>query len=249
MMSNIYLATNFVRIVHGNLPIILTCPHGGEASPGIIPHLALLTPKCCKHKNSQDRHTSIVTRGIAEHIFAQTGRLPYVVEALFHRKFIDANRKRICSLTDPRGIRFYNQYHSSIATFIETIQQKYDGKGFLFDIHGSSLNFMSNYIYLGTKNGETLLPYFDRSEIYAKNGLVRSLEESPRHYTVIPNNEFDRELCKVNGGYTVEKYSNRINCIQIELESMIRDIPQKREFLIQDLSNAIVRFVSNNIVL
>ena len=180
-----------------------------------------------------------------------------VVIARFDQKFIDANRPRSprnCAFTDPDARPFYDEYHSRIADFVKEIREQNANRGFLLDIHGKvEIPSDPADIYLGTDNGGSLLPGFDRAGIFMQHGLQGLLKSVRREmgpppapvfqYRLSPVDAEVQENSSVDGGFTVRRYGFFINSIQIEIADTIRDFEQKRLFLIEDLAFAIVNFV------
>ncbi|HEY9650908.1 MAG TPA: hypothetical protein V6C95_09605 [Coleofasciculaceae cyanobacterium] len=252
-----YSENLFVKKHRGTMPIILTSPHGGsESPPSVQEREKANTPKGCNFTTSRDLKTDIITESVAEKIFQLTGLSPYIVIAQFHRKFIDANRRLECAFTDSNAKTFYEEYHSSISEYVTEVLQENDGRGFLFDIHGiREISEDPADIYLGTVNGKTLQPSFQRADIFKRHGLHGLLQAS-RHlvggegadtvfqYRVSPADKEAKETDEVRGGFTVRNYAElMINCIQIEIADTLRKDEQKRGFIIEDLAFAMINFV------
>lgn len=237
------------------MPVILTCPHdGSEAPPGVGERTAAATPSNCNFKTGRDTETGRITESVAQKILDITGLSPYVVIARFHRKYIDANRAANCAFTDSDALQFYNQYHDRINGYISQILAQNQGRGFLFDIHGiNEIAADPADIYLGTVNGSTLRPEFDRKYLFMQHGL-HGLLAWARHrtgiggigpafeYRISPANESATETAEVNGGFTVRNYGTKLNSIQLELANTIRDNGEKQAFIIEDLAYSIINF-------
>lgn len=254
-----YSETRFVKRHRGTMPIILTCPHdGSEALPDVQERTQGATPADCRFRTGRDRETALITESVAQKILDLTGISPYVVIARFHRRFIDANRRSDCAFTDSDAQRFYDEYHSRISGYINQLLLQNENRGFLFDIHGFTEAEDDNAdIALGTANGGTFRPEFDRANIFMQHGL-HGLLKWARHltvpnptvptpvvfqYRVSPVDAAATEIGRLNGGFTVRNYSSALNCIQIEIANTIRDDVEKRNFLIEDLAFAIINFV------
>ena len=240
------------------MPIILTCPHDGtEAPPNVRERTEAATPSSCDFNTGRDRETAQITEAVADKILDLTGLSPYVVIAKFHRRFIDANRSSDCAFIDSDAQPFYDEYHNRITSYINQLLLQNGNKGFLFDIHGFAEAEDDNAdIALGTANGGTLRPDFDRANIFMQHGL-QGLLKSARHrtipnpaipiptifqYRVSPVDAAATEIGRLNGGFTVRNNS-ALNCIQIEIANTIRNDAQKRDFLIEDLAFALINFV------
>lgn len=249
-----YAETHLVKRHRGTMPFILTCPHdGSEAPPNVQERKPEDTPSNCQFTTGRDRETALITESVAQKILDLTGLSPYVVIARFHRKFIDANRSSGCAFTDSHAQLFYDEYHNRISGYINQLLVQNGNRGFLFDIHGFTEQEHDNAdIALGTANGDSLQPGFNRANIFMQHGL-HGLLKWARHrtlpipsifkYRVSPIDEAATEIGRLHGGFTIRKYSADINCIQIEIANTLRDDQAKRKFLIEDLAFATINFV------
>lgn len=251
-----YAERRLVKRHRGTMPVILTSPHdGSESPPNVRERTSAATPRGCNFTIGRDTGAAEITEAVAQKILDVTGVSPYVVIARFHRKFIDANRSATCAFIDADAQPFYNEYHDRIAGYVNQILSQNRNRGFLFDIHGTGIiNDDPADIYLGTANGSTLLPGFDRSRLFMQHGL-HGLLKWARHqtglgglgpifqYRVSPENDTIAETSVVNGGFTVRNYGNSINSIQVELASTVRDNGEKQAFVVEDLAFAIINFV------
>ena len=251
-----YAECRLVQRHSGTMPVILTCPHDGDQSPpGVEARTSEGTPAGCQFTTARDREAGLITRLVAQKILDLTGLSPYIVLARYHRRFIDANRPLKCAFTDPDAQPFYDEYHGRISEYIKEIRTQNDNRGFLFDIHGVRLIESDPAdIYLGTDNGGSLLPGFDRADIFMQHGLHGMLKAARQQsgsvppqpvfqYRVSPADAAARETSSVDGGFTVRQYGALINSIQLEIADTIREDEQKRSFLGEDLAFAIINFV------
>jgi hypothetical protein len=249
-----YSETRLVKRQRGTMPIILTCPHDGTETPaGVRERREEDNPASCgSFKKGRDLNAADVTERVAQKILETTGLSPYVVIARFHRKFIDANRDRACAFQDPDGGPFYDEYHDRIHGYLRQILTQNDGRGFLFDIHGTGVIASDPAdIYLGTAKGATLSLGFSRSRLFTRHGLHGLLTAVRRtqlfggtfRYTVSPADASATETAAVNGGFTVRSQSAQVNGVQIEIAAPIREDDTKRGFLVEDLALALPNFV------
>ena len=240
----------------GTLPVILTAPHGGSARPaGVSVRNKADTPSGCDFQTSRDNETAPITEAVAQQILDLTGLSPYVVLAQYHRKYIDANRAEACAFTDPDALPFYAEYHAGVAAAVDEVLRQNQGRGFLFDIHGTQIiDADPADIYFGTANGASLPPGFDRRNLFMQHGL-HGLFKAARHrtgadgqgpifsYRVSPADATVPETSAVTGGFTIRHYGATVNCIQVEIADTIRNDPEPRGFFVDDLASAIVNFV------
>ena len=258
MQIVVYAEDNLVKRHPGTMPVILTCPHGGsEEPPGVDVRTDPATPPGCDFQDSRDNKTIEITEAVAQKILDLTGLSPYVVIARYHRKFIDANRTRDCAFIadDPEAPPFYDEYHQRIDEFLQQLLSQNGNRGFLFDIHGTLVIPEDQAdVYIGTANGSSLVPGFDRGSIFMQHGLHGLLKASTRlkdtggqitvfQYGVSPVDENAAETSQVSGGFTIRNYGPRVNSIQIEIADTIRDDNENRGFFAEDLALAMVNSV------
>jgi N-formylglutamate amidohydrolase len=96
---------DLVVVQQGNLPIILTVPHGGrEEIPSIAPRNLEGKSKGGKWNGfvaRSDTNTDVLAQRMAARIKEVTGKDVYLVMAKFQRKFVDANRKWRSIIPEP----------------------------------------------------------------------------------------------------------------------------------------------------
>lgn len=254
-----YAENLLVRRHRGVMPVILTAPHGGSAEPpGVDGRTDEETPPGCDFSPRRDNETALIAESVAQKLLDVTGLSPYIVIAQFHRKFIDANRSEECAYierTAQAAQPFYREYHNRIAGYVAEILSQNQGRGFLFDIHGTLvIEADPADVYLGTAGGGSLPFGFDRRAIFMQHGL-HGLLKAARHptdeggeapafrYRVSPRDAAAAETSAVSGGFTIRTYGAVINSIQVEIAETIRNDPQARGLFIEDLALAIVNFV------
>ncbi len=121
---------HYIKYYDGNLPIILSAPHGGNEMPEDI-----TTRKTGVF--DKDDYTFELTEEIIKEFYKQTGATPYAVLATISRKKVDINREPKEAYEDERASIPYNQFHYLIKSSRITIEKKF-GKGLYIDIHGQS---------------------------------------------------------------------------------------------------------------
>jgi hypothetical protein len=251
-----YEECRLVKRHRGSMPVILTCSHGGEQKPpGLDSRKPEDTPPGCQFELDGDLQTALITESVAQQILDLTGFTPYVVIAEYRRRFIDANRIEKCAFTNPAALPFYVEYHDRIRSYVDEIRRQNSNRGFLFDIPGFRQNQSDPVdIHLGTDNGGSLLPGFDRASLFLQHGLAGLLASArhvnpegpglpPFQYRVFPTDAETPENRSVDGGFTVQEYGAFISSIQIEIADAIRLDEEKRPLLISDLAVSIINFV------
>lgn len=129
-MTNNSSLKNYVKYYDGDIPIILTTPHGGDEKPKSIK-----TRK--KGVVEKDDFTYELTEEIIKEFQKQTNKTPYCVIATISREKVDINRKEKKAYFDKKANIPYNQFHSLIKNAREKVKKEFN-KGLYFDIHGQS---------------------------------------------------------------------------------------------------------------
>jgi N-formylglutamate amidohydrolase len=243
-----YVTNNLVSSNRGTLPVILTCPHdGNQQPPGVNQRTD--SAHCNNFRTLPDSYTRIITAEVAQSIFNNLGKAPYVVLAEFARKYIDANREPACAYESPNAEIYYNEYHSTIHKFVDEIRAGNNGAGFLFDIHASVV-FPDDPadVYLGTNSGSTIkhLLQADPNAMWGNFSLNHYLTSAG--FVVSPKLPGEKEQ-HLDGGYTVQTYGSSsaggIDAIQIEMAPSIRSVIEKRQVLVQTLAFTIGNIVNH----
>lgn len=210
-------ADELITIQRGELPIIISAPHGGRSS---IPSVPERTNKdATRFVVSRDDNTAEIAEALAAEIEKRLGGKPYLVIARFERKYIDANRAAEHAYESPKAKPHYDAYHKTLADFCREVQNKWRG-GLLLDIHGQTT--YPDSLLRGTNDGETVRLLIDRHGRGAHVGpksIFGQMELAG--YDVIPKSASnDKEIPRYNGGYTVETYGSHkaggIDALQME---------------------------------
>jgi len=231
-----------VVIESGDLPIILSAPHGGRRPvPGVAPRKGQDVPRFVARSDSW---TDELTEKLADEIEKNTGQRPYVVIAKFHRKFIDANRPPERAYESEAAKETYEAYHKALADAREEVIARW-GTGILLDIHGQAAEL--DTIIRGTRNGETvthLIEKFNQDSLIGKSSLLGHL--SAQGLTVHPPvNSTQNEHKSYSGGHIVGTYGSgkggTLDAIQLELGRNLRR-PAAHSDTAKKLATAIQNF-------
>jgi N-formylglutamate amidohydrolase len=243
-----YPVSNLVARHRGTLPVLIACPHGGDAAPAGVPERTGQTTPDCHFERSRDLHTREIAVGVAQRLLEITGEAPSVCIAEFHRKYIDANRERRCAYEVPAAQPFYDEYHDTLRAFVDEIRAENGGLGLLFDIHGTAgIAADPADVYLGTANGESVarLLSADPNALWRRRSLRGLLEAAGYRISPEPGAP---EPPALSGGFTVRSYGSShasgLDAIQIEIAAPRRVDPIERQALIETLAHAIGNFAS-----
>ena len=233
-----------VIIEAGDLPIILSAPHGGRRPvPGVVPRKGEDVPQFVARSDSW---TDELTEKLADEIEKNTGKRPYVVIAKFHRKFIDANRPPERAYESKAAKETYDTYHKALADARAKVIARW-GTGILLDIHGQAAE--PDTIIRGTRNGRTithLIEKFNRDSLISESSLFGHL--SAQGLAVHPPvNSTRNEQTSYSGGYIVGTYGSvkggALDAIQLELGRNLRR-PTVNSETAKKLATAILNFSS-----
>ena len=122
---------NYVEYIAGNLPLILSAPHGGYLLPAEIPDR-----NCTGCVYVRDGYTQEMVRAVANAIHLRTGCYPYVVISRLHRRKMDANRDLPEAASgDPTAGQAWTEYQDFLETADDAVTSGF-GKGLFIDLHG-----------------------------------------------------------------------------------------------------------------
>lgn len=241
LSSNLFAqSTNLVRFQKGDLPIIITAPHGGT---NIIQGATIRTNGTVLRDDGTYELALLVNEELTK---LMKGKQPYLVAAQFHRKYLDANRPATNAFESLAAKPYYDTYHQQISNYVAEIRHRFGGEGLMIDLHGQARDAAS--IFRGTGNGVTVLRLIQKqgeSAFTGTNSILGQLAQMG--YNVIPNNTppgKPLEDRSYNGGFTVRTYGSHkddgIDAIQLELGSQLRRANRKK--FAADLAQAIFTF-------
>ena len=125
--------SQLVTTSQGDLPLILSAPHGGRRSiPGVEPRAG---EGIKRFVDRTDLWTAELTENLANEIEKTTGKRPYVVIANFHCKYVDANRRPELAYEAPKAQAAYDDYHAALAKAKADVTNRF-ARGLVIDIHG-----------------------------------------------------------------------------------------------------------------
>jgi N-formylglutamate amidohydrolase len=149
-----FAPADFISVQQGDLPIILSAPHGGVlAIPGVPERVGEgLKKGAAGFFAARDVNTEELAAAIARAIETRLGRKPYFVIARFHRKYIDPNRPPEIAVEHPRAREVYDLYRGTLEKFCDDVQTRFS-RGLLIDVHGQGS--APDTVFRGTHDGAT----------------------------------------------------------------------------------------------
>ncbi len=137
-------ARNYIEYIPGNLPIIISAPHGGVQQSGqtiggiFYPDNDSSLPDRGCGTNERDDNTDILVREIQKEIFELTGCYAHVIINNLHRSKLDPNREvneATCGNANARD--HWNAFHGFVDQASASVEANW-GKGLYIDLHGQS---------------------------------------------------------------------------------------------------------------
>ncbi|MCF2491489.1 T9SS type A sorting domain-containing protein [Dyadobacter sp. CY347] len=247
-------ANNYIEYRAGNLPIILTAPHGGKLIPLSIPDR-----NCIGCNYISDANTDDLAIKMDMALRSSMGGYPHIIINHLHRKKMDANRE-IVEAADGNleAEAAWKEWEAFIlAAKADIVKQT--GKGLLIDIHGHGHDNQRIEVGFDLSGNElrlsdaTLVSTLYRDKTSIKYNIINNLtgKNTPemirgefalgtllaaRGYPSVPSQQdvapLDGEPY-FEGGYNIERYGSTdgstIDAIQIECNmTNVRDSPKNR---------------------
>lgn len=225
----------------GTLPVILSAPHGGrQPIPGVRQRLGVGVPQFAAER---DNNTAELAEAVALKLGTNFGATPFLVVALFERKYLDVNRAATAAYESAGVKPFYDAYHRALTEASERLRANWGG-GLLLDIHGQGAEV--DAIFRGTDNGKSvtaLQQRYGKEALHGSKSILGQLAE--RGYKILPDSSDNDRERRYTGGYTTQTYGShrgtKIDAIQLEFGTNLR-ARANLERTASDLAHAIEVF-------
>jgi hypothetical protein len=174
-----YFGTNqYVEYIAGDLPIILTAPHGGTMTPADIPDRTA-APCGGEATTVRDTNTEELAREISAAFFRATGKYPHVVINRLHRRKLDANREIVeAACGSPSAQTAWREFHAYVDSARTRVLGDF-GRGWYTDLHGHGhavarleLGYQLTAAELRLSNAQ-----LDASSTYETKSTIRTVSE------------------------------------------------------------------------
>jgi glutamine amidotransferase-like uncharacterized protein/N-formylglutamate amidohydrolase len=237
--------STYVYTQAGELPIILSAPHGGTvAIPGVAKRDGTGLPTGgAGFVTARDTGTEELAHEVAMAIQARFGKLPYRVISQTHRQYLDPNRPSDIAYDDDDAKPVYDYYHASLENYCREITNQFHS-GLLLDLHGQGTK--RDTVFRGTRNGTTvkhLRDTFGEAAHSGEKSLFGLLHTAGWIVHPIPMTE--QEQAGFSGGYIVGKYGSlqgtSIDAIQLEFGAEYR-VKSRRIETAQVLADAVADY-------
>lgn len=122
----------YVTYEQGDLPIVISVPHGGYLLPDNIPDRICQNPVY-----AQDAYTLELGQRIDSSFFEITGCRPHMVYCQLHRRKLDANRNLSAGACgNPDAVTAWQEFHGFIEEAQAAAVAEHDEAVFFMDLHG-----------------------------------------------------------------------------------------------------------------
>jgi N-formylglutamate amidohydrolase len=122
-------ANGYVEWIAGDLPLVISAPHGGTLVPGEIPDRTVGT-------TTRDLNTDELAREVVAAFVARFGKRPHLIVSKLHRRKLDPNREIVeAAAGNPIAERSWKEYHGFIEASAAEVRRT-PGMGFYIDLHG-----------------------------------------------------------------------------------------------------------------
>ena len=268
-----YLGTqNYIEFRAGNLPIIITAPHGGRLEPTTIPDR-----NCATCTTVMDGNTLELAYQIDTAIRQVFGCFPNIIVNRLHRKKLDANREIVEAAGGSAEAEVaWEEWHKFIQAAKNDIVRRY-GRGILIDLHGHGHTIQRLELgYLTTESDLRLSdatlatpPYRDKMSI--KNLVLNNLNGfnaaqlvrgqfalgtllAANNFPAVPSQQDPAPAVAdeyFNGGYNTFRHGSRdsttIDAIQIECNfTGVRSTFEARRSFATQLANSLKLYLGKH---
>jgi N-formylglutamate amidohydrolase len=266
--GEVYFGRNdYVEYIAGELPIVLSVPHGGYARPQEIPDRTWGV-------TAQDRLTQELARAISEAVRERTGGYVHTVICHLHRSKLDANREIIeAAQGNSYARQAWYEFHHFIDAARRSVSRGY-GRGLFIDLHGHGhdiqrleLGYLLSSSDLALSDEQLGQPqYIEKSSIRALAleadagfvALVRGAASvggllAERGFPAVPSPAYPNPggYPYYSGGYNTRRHGSRdsgaVSGVQVETHwNGLRDSAVNREGFATALAEALVLYVAQH---
>lgn len=193
--------TELVQFARGDLPILIVAPHGGsELATGITVRTNVNRPVA-----NFSYYSAVWTREIALQITRtikrlSSGKSPYMVLNLAHRRYLDVNREESDAYEGVANAgRVYWEYHDYINEYVNRMNVLYENP-IMIEISGQS--DLPNLIVRRTLNGKTLTRLI---QAYGEPIYKQRLDAYKNTYQKVKNTDNGRRIKTLIETYQKQK--------------------------------------------
>lgn len=254
-----------IEYIPGNLPIVISAPHGGRLAPDHIPDRS-------RGKLRPDRNTDLLARDIADALFLRTNKYPHLIICHVARRKVDCNRDLKEGAQNNKHARnIWNQYHHSIEKSIQTLLQNHP-QGLYLDLHGHGHPHAKLELGYLIRNKNLKQPDEQINRLADKSSIAGIAAKSSLHFSQLlrgpasfgalmhekgypsipsPAHPDAGDIPFFSGGYNTKYYcsrqDNRISGFQVESPFKgVRDTDNHRKIFADAFVDAVICYMDRH---
>ncbi len=225
----------YILVATGDLPIVLSAPHGGEV---VIPGI----PERAFGENDLDVNTLQLAIFIQAELASLTGgKKAHLVAARVSRSYVDLNRASSRAYESEVVAPIYKAYHDALFAAVKEAKALAGPNTLFIDIHGQSADVTK--VFRGTQDGQTgdlsMLCRTNAPGLIATMGLNKLIVE--------PSTTHGYEASAFLGGFIVRTYGlhgvGGINAIQLEFGRDYRENSEAITKTVRAVATALVAYL------
>jgi hypothetical protein len=255
-------AGNYVEYNAGDLPIVVSVPHGGTMAPGTIPDRTSGT-------TVTDTNTIELGRAVAAAFQSATGRRIHLVICHLRRTKLDANREVVeAAQGNAEAVRAWTEYHGFVELATSDVVRR-DARGLYIDLHGHGHAIARLELGYLLSSGDLSLTdaELNSSGVAASSSLSRALAFSRDSFSEVlrgstslggllaatpsvpsPSAPSPGSDPYFTGGYSTERHTTTLPGVQIESHfAGVRDSAGSRAAFAQQLVAAVRAFTERHL--
>lgn len=222
---------SLVRIERGDLPILISAPHGGRQDiPGSTPRTGEGQVKGgTGFSVAFDSGTEELAMELSAEVERATGKKPYLVVASFSRRYLDCNRGPAIAYSDESAKAVYEAYHGALRAHCREVLDRFGG-GLVVDLHGQGTS--AGTVFRGTKNGNSVAVMRKKFGEGIHEGPDSVLGQLKAMGWKVHPDPGGREQSGYTGGFITQTYGGEAagtDAIQLEFGSDFRKTEEQRK--------------------
>ena len=270
--SRYFGRNNYIEYRAGNLPIIISAPHGGRLEPTAIPDR-----NCATCTTVMDGNTMELAYQIDTAIQQVFGCFPHIVVNQLHRIKLDANREIVeAALGNTDAETAWGEWHNFIQNAKNQAKNAF-GRGLLIDLHGHGhtiqrleIGYLPNETDLRLSDSVLSTPQYSRL-LSIKNLVLNNLNRftaaqllrgefalgtllGAKNFPSVPSQQDPAPLVGelyFNGGYNTFRHGSRdsstIDALQIECNfTGVRNTYENRRRFATELATALKTYFAKH---
>jgi hypothetical protein len=154
--------SNYTEYIAGNLPLIISAPHGGELLPSELPNRTNTSTYTVT--TNSDLYTDNLARAIRTACSNRYGRFPHVIICNVDRAKVDCNREIIEGAQNNTNTQtVWKEFHAYINIARQQVSNTY-GRGLYIDLHGHGHPIQKNEIGYDLSDSDMFKPTFSTTD-------------------------------------------------------------------------------------